>query len=290
MDIEALSRDYSPSTRVGDIDVFLREYRDRSERARATSRCVPDVVYGPWPEARLDYFPATRPGAPLLLYVHGGYWQELSKEESAFPAPGLIASGAAFAALGYGLAPAYGIDEIVAMVGHGVRWVIDNLARLPGAPGSVHLAGMSAGAHLIAMTLATSPAGMIAGAILLSGVYDLTELRHTYINDPLGMDEATAVRNSPLSQLPDRLPPVIIARGDNEPDAFARHQTAYASAARDRTEDVTELVVAGRHHFDLPFDLSDPTTVLGRAVHRALFFPEVSESASHPPDRPSGVT
>lgn len=275
-DVETWNREYSPSSRVDDITVFLDAYRDRSAEARARLRCVRDIAYGPWPEARLDFFPATDSGAPLLVFVHGGYWQELSRDDSAFPALDLIPAGAAFAALGYGLAPRYPLDEIVTMVRQGLRWIADHLDELPGRPSATHLSGMSAGAHLVAMALLDGwstdrpPVEMFAGATLLSGVYDLGELRHTYINDPLGLTGEQARRNSPLFHLPRRLPPLTIVRGDNEPAAFARQHDALVAAASHRGVDLTEFVVPCRHHFDLPFDLGAVDTRLGAQVMRGL--------------------
>jgi arylformamidase len=261
-----LDRSFSPSTCVPDIDVFLREYANRSAVARAAG--YQELRYGPRPPALLDYFPADRPGAPLLVYVHGGYWQELDKADSSFAAPGLLDQGVAFAALGYGLAPDYSLDEIVAMVRAGLWWLVSHLR-----PGAVYLAGSSAGAHLVAMALLDGwlpggrhPADVFASATLLSGVYDLRRLRLTYVNDKLGLDAAAAVRHSPLDQLPDRLPPLVVARGEHETDEFAAQQTRLVAEARRRDADVTELVVPGRNHFDLPLDLGTPGTALGDAV------------------------
>ncbi len=260
-----LDRSFSPSTRVPDIDVFLREYADRSAVARAAG--YQELRYGPQPPATLDYFPA-EPGAPLLVYVHGGYWQELDKADSSFAAPGMLDKGVAFAALGYGLAPEYGLDEIVAMVRAGLWWLLTQLR-----PGAMHLAGSSAGAHLVAMALSEDwlpdgrhPADVFASAVLLSGVYDLRRLRLTYVNDKVGMDAATAERNSPLDLLPDRLPSLVVARGEHETDEFAAQQTRLVARLRQRQAEVTELVVPGRNHFDLPLDLDRPGTALGDAV------------------------
>jgi len=101
-------------------------------------------------------------------------------------------------------------------------------------------------------------------------VYDLNPLRHTYINDAVGMDAAAASRNSPLHQLPDWLPPLVVARGANETTAFAWQQDQFVMAARGRADRLTELVDPGRNHFDLPFDLGDRATPLGRAVYELM--------------------
>ncbi|MEU4985623.1 alpha/beta hydrolase [Streptomyces sp. NPDC021969] len=269
----ALDRDYSPSSRVPDLDVHLARYATDSARARAALPVHLDVPCGPLPEQRLDLFPAPDPHAPLFVFVHGGYWQELSKSEAAFAAQDFTAAGISFAALGYGLAPRFRLRAITAAVGDSLRRIRTGRARLPIAPGAVHLGGHSAGAHLVACALLDTdgpdPAGF-ASATLISGVYDLEPLRHTYVNDALGMDADEARDCTPLHRLPARLPRLVVAVGDNETEAFTAQHHRFVGAARAAGADVTGLVVPGRHHFDLPFDLADPGTVLGAAVLRVV--------------------
>jgi arylformamidase len=274
-DRRSLDIQYSPSSCVADVNVYMNEYAVRSAAAREQLDVRIGVRYGPRPEQLFDFFPAGREGAPVLVFVHGGYWQEVSRHESAFMAPDLVSHGISVAALGYGLAPAYTLPEIIAMVADGIRWICRNAEELPGAPGPIYLSGCSAGAHLIAMSLLDGPGwercGMrsseaIAGAILLSGVYDLEPVRRTYVNEPLGLDADTARACSPLHNLGAAFPPLVVARGENETDEFGRQQAEFVTAVRARGAQVTDLVVPLRNHFDLAFDLGDPETVLGDSV------------------------
>jgi arylformamidase len=192
-------REYSPSSRVADVGVYLVEYARRSAAARALPNRFHCLRYGPRPEQVLDYFPPSRSGAPVQVFVHGGYWQELSRHESSFAAPGLLRDGAGFVALGYGLAPKYSLDEIVTMVREGLWWLVRRADELPGRPGAIHLSGSSAGAHLVTMALldgwlpaGVRPVDVFASATLLSGIYDLRPLLATYVNDALGLDTASA--------------------------------------------------------------------------------------------------
>lgn len=272
-DQEALDRQYSPSSRVPDINVFLRRYAVESARTRSELPVRRDLRYGPAPEETLDMFPARVPDAPLMVFVHGGHWQELSKNEASFPARGMVAAGAAFAALGYGLAPRYGLAEIVDQVRHGLGWLIAHAGELGVDPHRIHLSGSSAGAHLVMMALLDTwrpagrhPADAFAGAALLSGVYDLMPLRLTYVNEPLGLDSAMAAELSPLRHLPERLPALVIARGRAETEEYARQQAELVRAATPLAAEMRELVAEHRNHFDITFDLDDPATELGAAV------------------------
>ncbi len=263
-----LDQDYSPSSLVEDVPALLRAYATRSALARA-ELAFRTLRYGPDETTALDFFPTAGRGAPLLAYVHGGYWQEMSRSDFSFPALGLVPAGGAYAALGYGLAPEHTLDEIVASVRRGLRWLVDHAAELGVAPDRIHLAGSSAGAHLVAMALLDG-APSVTGAVLASGVYDLEPIRHTYVNAALGLSAADAARNSPIRHLPRRLPPLLLVRGEHETGAFDRQQGAFAHAVTGRAGAVAEMVVPGRNHFDLTFDLTDPASALGRAVHRRL--------------------
>lgn len=267
-DQRELDLQYSPSSRVADIGVYLTEYAARSARARERLDARLGVRYGPRPGQRLDLFPAGGDGTPTLVFVHGGYWQELSRHESSFLALDLVPRGVSVVALGYGLAPAHPLPDIVAMVADGIRWVCAH------APGPVYLAGMSAGAHLVMMALLEAGwhRGGVepSGAILLSGVYDLEPLRGTYVNRALGLDPATARACSPIHGVRAGLAPLVVARGENETDEFARQQAAFVAAVRAAGGRVTDLVVPSRNHFDLVFDLGDPETALGGHLVRMI--------------------
>jgi arylformamidase len=261
-----LDREYSPSSRVDSLRAYLDEYARLSAAARDTHQPLTDLSYGSGPDARLDLFLV--PGlanCPLAVFVHGGNWQQLSKRESAFPAPGFLAAGVAFAAIDYGLAPGYRLDQIVTMVCDAVGGLHANAAGFGVDPDRIYLSGSSAGAHLAAMTLVRDGGRHVAGVTLLSGIYDLEPVRHSYVNDALGLDIDAALRNSPVYQLPRRLPPVIIARGGAETGEYIRQHDTMAALLRQRTS-VTEIICPERNHFDLAYDLADPRTALGQAV------------------------
>ncbi|XP_050775995.1 kynurenine formamidase isoform X2 [Gopherus flavomarginatus] len=174
---------------------------------------------------------------PLVLYIHGGYWQFLSKEVSGFIAPPLVTQGIAVAAVGYDVAPkgkgfqkwdqhllslalwplslcalCLGhMDVMVAQVRRSVAFIVQQYSKTSG----VYLCGHSAGAHLAAMVLSTDweEYGVtpdIKGAFLVSGVYDLEPITHTSVNNLLHVSQSdcsavtlslpreVARRNSPV--------------------------------------------------------------------------------------------
>src|SRR6478609_2266041 len=258
-DQRELDREYSPSSEVADFDAELRAYAVESGRARRELPGYRELRYGPDAPELIDFFPAARTGAPLHVFVHGGFWQELGKEDSDFPALDLVPLGTAFAAVGYGLAPHWTVERIAEQVTSAVRWLVDHAAELGADPERIVLSGSSAGAHLAATALLDERLrGRIRGAALLSGVYDLEPVALSYVNQPLGLDPVRAAALSPLHAGADALaglPPVVLALGEHETDEFGRQQAQFAEALREAGVPVHELLVGGRNHFDLVFDL-----------------------------------
>jgi arylformamidase len=271
---------YLPGRLVPSVQPYLDEYARRSALARR-ELAWREVRYGPDPAERLHFFPAPEPDSPLVVFVHGGYWQQLTEADSSFAAREVVAAGAAYAALGYGLAPRVGLDDIVAMVRSGMLWLHRNAGGLGVDRKRIVLAGHSAGAQLVGMCLvegwlpeAMRPSDLVCAAVLMSGLYELEPVRHSSIGIDLGLSAAQAASNSFLRQLHAGLPPLVVARGVEEPTGFADQQRWLVSGTVKLGVPVTELVVATRNHFDLPLGMGDPADAVGRALLAKLGLPQ----------------
>ncbi len=259
---EHVEREYSPSRTVPDLGAEIERYRRDSDAARAA--CPPETLrYGLHATATIDLFrPGGTPRPPTLVFIHGGYWQELTKAESAFMVPPLLAQGIAVAVVDYQLAPAARLPEIVAQSSDAVRYLIAEADRLGLAGDRIVVSGSSAGGHLAAMVLGNVRG--LAGGVLLSGIYDLAPLVGTYVNDALGLDASTAASQSPATRMMKDRVSLVVAVGDNETSEFHRQTSEFAARARGQGHPVAELRAAGRHHFDLPYDLGNPESPLGK--------------------------
>lgn len=275
-DLATLEREYSPSSCVSDLSALLSSYGTRSAHARAQFPHLRTLCYGADAAETIDFFPVHDcPDAPLLVFIHGGYWQELSKNDASFPAVDCHRNGIAYAAVNYGLAPSATLPQMIERCRLAVAALYESAGQLGFDRSSIYLSGSSAGAHLAAMTMLADwrasdvdPAA-IRGAILLSGVFELEPLVSTYVNTPLRLTTATARLLSPLLQLENSsvpLPPVLVAYGEHETSEFKRQSTQFASALTGRTADVQLLQVAGRNHFDVTFDMVDERTTLGKTT------------------------
>jgi len=262
MDRAALDAAYNNSAAVADSATRMADFRARSDVLRAAHGAHLDMRYGPAERNRIDYFAAETPG-PVLVFVHGGYWQMRAKEDFSFLASGPLAHGFHVAFVGYTLAPDKGLGAIVAEVQAAIAWLVDRVAAFGGDAARIFVSGWSAGGHLATMTL---DAPFIKGALAISGIYDLEPMRLCYINDKLRLDADEANRLSPMHHLPARSAPLIVAYGGDELPELRRQSEVFA-AARGRTGLPGRLArIPGCNHFTILEELANPDGALTALV------------------------
>lgn len=261
-----IDRQYSPSLLVGSLQNYLDDYARKSAIARKLPSCRVGLRYGSSDSEKLDFWLGPNRHSPLVVFVHGGNWAALDESDSAFLAQPLQQYGYAFAALGYGLAPAKNIEEMVQMVRRAVFWLKAQATALNFDPGKVVLVGTSAGAHLAAMATAydslAAPNLGLRRLVLLSGIYDLNRVLSSYVNSFLKLDMSRAFANSPVNHIGPHFPSTTIARGGIETDEYVWHHNAMRESLRKGGVAVREIVEPNRNHFDLPYDLAKPGTAL----------------------------
>ena len=261
-------RAYSPSSAIGgDYQPFLHAYAARSATARA---CMPqrlNQVFSSNGKLALDLFvpPGLATPPPLLLFIHGGYWQALSKEASSFAANDCVERGFAFAAVDYTLAPQASVAQMVAECDEALTWLAHQAPRLGFDGQRIVLAGSSAGAHLAAM-LALQTRQRVAAVVLVSGIYELEPLLGTSINDALSLSQDSAHALSPALKSVQGFPPSIVCWGEVETAEFKRQSRDFAAQLQAAAAPVQSFEVPGRNHFDVILDLADIKTPLGQHV------------------------
>lgn len=268
---DQLEREYAPRLLVADLQPYLDRYAQMSEVARAALTVQSGLAYGSKPDEVLDFFPATTPRAPIHVFVHGGYWRALGKDESSFAAPAFVRAGASFVALNYALAPKARLDEIVRQCRSAIAWLYRNASKLGSDPERIFVSGSSAGGHLVAMLLATQwdqqfgiPDDVIKGGCAVSGIFDLEPLLQCSINETLRMDREEALRNSPMALVRRNPAPLIVAWGEVETAEWKRQNRQYAGLWRSAGNTCETIEIPGRNHYDIILDLNDPGAQLGR--------------------------
>jgi arylformamidase len=268
---------YNNRARIPEHLAILREWDERSHHARASIACRLDLAYGSAASERLDLFTPKAPGAPVLVYLHGGYWRALDKRDQSFVAPPFVAAGAMVVLPNYALCPAVGIEHIVLQLVQALAWVWRHAAEHGGDPSRIVVAGHSAGGHLAAMMLACHwpavapdlPVDLVKSALAVSGVFELEPLRHApFLAPDLNLDAATARRLSP-ALMPAPAGRLVAVVGADESEEFRRQNAAIAAAWGTRAVTVCEEVPE-RHHMNVLHELAEPSSRTHRLALQLL--------------------
>src|SRR5581483_9075045 len=254
MDRTTLDAAYDNTGAVADSQTYRAQWWDRSAAIRAEPTARLDLRYGQRPRATLDYFPA-KAGAPLLVFVHGGYWQRNEKERFAFVAPGPHAHGFNVALPGYTLAPDARLTEIVGEIRQSLSYLADHAGALGFDPNRIFVGGWSAGGHLTA-AVADHPA--VRGGLPISGIFDLEPIALGVLNDKLALSAEEIERLSPLRNLPSRAMPMKIMVGGAELPELRRQSEAYHQALRARGLPATLTQLPDQNHFSIMEELARP--------------------------------
>jgi hypothetical protein len=258
MDQAALDAAYNNSAAVVDSASIIADWDRRSAELAAAYPQHLDVRYGPRERNRLDFFTAHGNSAPVLVFIHGGYWQMRAKETFRFLAAGPLAHGISVANVAYTLAPDATLREIVAEVNAALTYVQANAARFGADRERIFVSGWSAGGHLTAEAL--------CGGFAISGIYDLEPIRLSFLNHKLGLGEEDVRTLSPLYDIRASSNPLAIAFGTSELPELQRQSRDYFKARAQASLPSTLLELRGHNHFTILEELASPQGALTQIV------------------------
>jgi arylformamidase len=144
---EEIDKEYDVEKSVSDFQRYAEFNINESKKARDELECLLDVPFGSTVEETLDIFPAQDPDAPILVFIHGGYWHSNSSEEFSWVARGPVALGFTVVITNYALCPKITLPEITRQSRAAIAWVQCSSKTFSGSRRRIYVAGHSAGGH-----------------------------------------------------------------------------------------------------------------------------------------------
>jgi arylformamidase len=276
-----LDRQYNNRARIPEHPEIFARWERASALAREKSTCQLDMPYGKGRDEALDLFLPLRADAPILVFIHGGYWRALDKRDVSFVCPSFVQAGAMVVVPNYSLCPAVTIDEIALQMVRALAWVYRNAPAYGADRDQIVVAGHSAGGHLATMLLSCLwsevdrdlPAGLVRAAMSISGLYDLEPLSHTpFLMDDLRLTSEAVQRLSPAGFAP---PQGILyaAVGADESEEFLRQNQLIQDAWGVPVVPVC-TAIPGTNHLNVLHDFADPAGHLHKLTLRLLGLPQ----------------
>ena len=252
------TRQYNARATIPDHPQIFERWQKESALVRRTHAGLLDMGFGQAAKEKLDFYPAHQTGAPLLVFIHGGWWRSLDKSDFSFIVPGYKLAGFNVALTNYTLAPEASIEEITRQQLAALSWLYRHADTLEFDRNRIVIAGHSAGAHLAAMMMAARwpeladdlPLDMIKAGVLMSGLYDLDPVCHTsFVNVDLKLTPESALKLSPGRMTQSHPAPFITSAGDLESDEFKRQTTLIAHQWKQSHQ--REIPLEGLNHLTI---------------------------------------
>jgi len=269
---------YNNRARVPDFANYLAQWADSSVQARRQLGGLTDIAYGSGLSENLDIFPSTQSNAPVVVFIHGGYWRSLDKSDHSFVAPALVEQGACVVVPNYALCPAVSIPHIVMQMVKALTWVWRYIGRWGGDASRIHLVGHSAGGHLAAMMMACRwseyqsdlPPDLVKSVLSVSGLYELDSvMRSSMLQSSLHLNDEQVLRCSPAWMPAPSTGSLVSVAGALESEAFIMHNHLIKEAwGPKRVPWVEDL--PGLHHFSIVNELAKPGSHLHGLLMRQL--------------------
>jgi arylformamidase len=264
----AMELQYNNRARVPDHQPLFQAYVDGSSAYREArvkaGRAELSIAYGSSPRQTIDLFlPDRDSGSLLTVFIHGGYWQIFEPALFHHMARGVNARGIPMALIGYDLAPAVSLADIVGQTKRACVFLWNRYRR------RLVLSGHSAGGHLTACMVAGKwrDAGadiddLVPSGLAISGVFELTPLLQTTMNEKLKLDEIWARRLSPIHWHPPRGSTIDAWVGGAESAEFVRQSRDFAAAWQAKGVQTRVEIVDGANHFTVINGLADPDSAM----------------------------
>jgi arylformamidase len=266
MDRAALDVAYNNTRAVSDFQRIFGDFQARSARFYQTTRCDRDIHYGDGIRERFDLARGRSADAPTVIYIHGGYWQTLNKEDFAFIGQGPLELGYNVVLAEYTLAPQSSMTQMVQEIGRLLDHLASNRGELKIGHGPVCLVGHSAGGHL---GLVHRSHSLLAHTVGISPLVDLEPISLSWLNEKLSLTQNEIDEYSPLRHIGAGAPTTITVGAAELPELI-RHASEYAAAAAKSGEEIDHVAITNRNHFTILEELASASGGIAKMLAQAL--------------------
>lgn len=276
-----LDQQYNNRARIAEHPEILERWAKASALSRDGMSRRLDIAYGEGPSETLDLFPTPHAGAPVFVFIHGGWWRALDKRDLSFVAPAFVQAGAMVVVPNYALCPLVRIEDIAMQMTRALAWIWRHAALYGGDPKRIVVAGHSAGAHLAAMLLCCDwqrvapdlPPDLVRRALAISGVFELEPLRRApFLQADLGLTPHAARLLSPALFPPPAGRTLYAVVGAEESEEFARQNSLIRQRWGERVVPVCEAL-PGAHHLNVVHELVEAPSRLHGLARELLDLP-----------------
>ncbi len=275
---EAIEKQYNPRTTITpeQLTAYTELGARSSQAARERFKGVYDLRYGTGPLETADFFHCGQPNAPVMVFFHGGYWRARDKKDYSFVVNGVVPLGCSVVVMNYDLCPAVTVTQIVDQTRRGLQWVAQQTAAWGVDGNKILVSGHSAGAHIIAATLAQTGADFqlkqhaIKKAYLISGVFDVEPVLEISVNDDVHLKPADTHALSPVKHPFAANVDYEVVVGGAEPRDWIGESTRMAAHLKSMGCRVGLHELPGLNHYSVLHEMDSPTGYISKLVARDL--------------------
>ena len=275
---EAVEKQYNPRTTITpeQLAAYTELGTRSSQAARERFKGVYDLRYGTGPLETADFFHCGQPNAPVMIFFHGGYWRARDKKDYSFVVNGLLPLGCSVVVMNYDLCQAVTVAQIVDQTRRGLQWVAQQAAGWGVDGNKTLVSGHSAGAHIIAATLAQTGADFqlkqhaIKKAYLISGVFDVEPVLEISVNDEVHLKPTDILTLSPVRHPFAANVDYEVVVGGAEPRDWIGESTRMAAHLKSMGCRVGLHELPGLNHYSVLHEMDSPAGYISKLVARDL--------------------
>ena len=226
------------------------------------------------------YAPQDATDRPLIVFFHGGSWQDGKRQWYRWMGETLARHGFIVAIPDYRKYPHVRMDGFMTDAANAVAWVHANAAAYGGDPGAMFLMGHSAGAHVAAL-LATDghwleevdlQPDQLAGFVGLAGPYDFLPFTDPAFIDMFGTASSAQAASQPVNFVDGDEPPMLLLQGVDDHSVQPKNALSLARRMHAQGEPVEVRLYEGIGHSRLLLSYSYPLRRSSSALPDTLAF------------------